>query len=113
MPIYCMQCDSCGKESDIYRAVKDMNTDLPSCCGESMRRKITAPYVTVDIQPYKSTITGEMISSRSQHRAHLKQHNMIEIGNEKPNLKPREVPHEVGGLREELYARISDAKAAA
>lgn len=39
-------------------------------------------YVVPDIQPYKSMITGEMITSRSQHREHLRQHNCFEIGNE-------------------------------
>lgn len=41
-----------------------------------------APYVMSDIQPYKSMITGEMITSRSVHRDHLRQHNCTEIGNE-------------------------------
>ena len=40
------------------------------------------PYVQGDIQPYQSMITGEMITSRSQHREHLRQHNCFEIGNE-------------------------------
>lgn len=39
-------------------------------------------YVSPDIQPYRSQITGEIISSRSQHREHLKRHNCFEIGNE-------------------------------
>lgn len=106
MPIYLLTCDSCGAEKDIYRTVKEYNDDLPNCCGESMRRKITAPYITVDIQPYKSMITGEMITSRSQHRSHLKDHGMIEMGNELPKLEKKEIP-DVPGLREELYARIS------
>jgi hypothetical protein len=42
----------------------------------------TASYIQPDIQPYKSMITGEMITSRSKHREHLRQHNCIEIGNE-------------------------------
>ena len=32
-------------------------------------------YVMPDIQPYKSMIDGRMITSRSEHRAHLKAHN--------------------------------------
>lgn len=39
-------------------------------------------YIVPDIQPYQSMIDGRMIQSRSEHRAHLKQHGMIEIGNE-------------------------------
>lgn len=42
----------------------------------------SASYIIPDIQPYKSMITGEMITSRSHHREHLRQHNVQEIGNE-------------------------------
>lgn len=42
-----------------------------------------APYVMGDIKPYQSMITGEMIQGRAQHRAHLRQHGCIEVGNEK------------------------------
>lgn len=105
MPIYAVKCTKCDHKEDIFRSVAQYN-DLPDHCGERMQRVITAPYVAPDIQPYKSTITGEPITSRSQHRAHLKQHGMVEVGNEKPKLKKKEIP-DVGGLREELYARIS------
>lgn len=39
--------------------------------------------VVGDISDYRSTITGEMITSRSQHREHLKDHDCFEVGNEK------------------------------
>ena len=42
------------------------------------------PQFMPDIQPYTSTITGEQITSRSKHRAHLKAHNCIEMGDQKP-----------------------------
>jgi hypothetical protein len=48
-------------------------------------------YVMADIQPYKSMIDGRMITSRSQHRAHLKAHNCVEVGNENPT-KHRQAP---------------------
>ena len=41
-----------------------------------------APIIMPDIQPYQSMADGSLITSRSQHRAHLRQHNCIEIGNE-------------------------------
>lgn len=37
-------------------------------------------------KPYKSMVTGEMITSRAKHREHLKRHNMVEVGND-PNLR--------------------------
>lgn len=46
-------------------------------------------YVMPDIQGYQSQATGEWISSRSQHREHLKIHRLIEIGNEKQVNTPR------------------------
>lgn len=54
-----------------------------------------------DIQPYKSMITGEMITSRSQHRDHLKAHKVIEVGNETKYLqpKPKQLPP---GLKERI-----------
>lgn len=36
-----------------------------------------------DIQPYQSMIDGHMVTSRSEHRTHLRDHNCIEVGNEK------------------------------
>ena len=41
-----------------------------------------APMVMPDIKPYKSMIDGSEIRSRSHHRAHLRQHGCIEVGNE-------------------------------
>lgn len=41
-----------------------------------------APYVMGDISPYQSMQTGEMITSRSHHREHLRRHGLVEIGNE-------------------------------
>lgn len=65
---------------------------------QSMTRQ-TSAMVIPDIQPYKSMITGEMITSRSKHRTHLKDHNCIEVGNEKMTQKPVAPPK---GLREAL-----------
>jgi hypothetical protein len=59
-----------------------------------------APLVMPDIAPYQSMIDGREITSRSVHRAHLRQHGCIEIGNETKYLtkpKPLESPK---GLKE-------------
>lgn len=53
------------------------------------RRDPSAPMVMPDIAGYKSMQTGEWISSRSKHREHLKQHGLIEIGNERVENKPK------------------------
>ena len=43
-----------------------------------------APMVQSDIGGYVSQIDGSWIDSRSKHRNHLKQHLMIELGNDVP-----------------------------
>lgn len=45
--------------------------------------------VMPDIAPYQSTVTGEMITSRSAHREHLKAHSLVEVGNETKYLQPK------------------------
>ena len=47
-----------------------------------------APDVMPDIQPYVSQITGELITSRSRHREHLRDHGYVEIGNDSSLRKP-------------------------
>ena len=60
-----------------------------------------SPYVIPDIQPYRSTLTGELITTRSVHRAHLRQHSVVEVGNEKwPERKPVPMDSCVPELRE-------------
>jgi len=41
-----------------------------------------APLVMGDIAPYRSMIDGTWITSRSQHREHLRAHGCVEIGND-------------------------------
>jgi hypothetical protein len=56
----------------------------------SNARPTQTHYVIGDINPYRSTIDGSVIGSRSTHRAHLKQHGCVEVGNEKQ--KPYQAP---------------------
>lgn len=108
MPIYVVKCDACGQEQDIYRTVAEID-DLPDCCGVKTHRVIQASMVASDIQPYQSMIDGSMITSRSKHKAHLKQNGCIEIGNETKYLKPpkREAPP---GLKQTLIDVVHNGK---
>ena len=45
-----------------------------------------APLVMGDIAPYRSMIDGTWITSRSQHREHLRTHGCFEVGNETGHL---------------------------
>lgn len=64
--------------------------------------------VMPDIQPYQSMIDGSMITSRSQHRSHLKANGCIEIGNETKHLQRKPVSPP-SGLTETL-ARVAYEK---
>lgn len=64
-------------------------------------KEINAPMVMNDIAGYTSMQTGEWIGSRSTHRAHLKQHKLIEIGNEKIQ-PPKEYKYDSEAVKREL-----------
>jgi len=67
-----------------YRMVElDLDAPLPP--------RVT-PYVVRDIQPYHSVLTREVIGSRSEHRAHLRQHGVVEMGNEMPRPSREPLP---------------------
>src|SRR6476659_8490700 len=40
--------------------------------------------VIQDIEPYKSPLDGSIVGSRSRHRDHMREHGVIEMGNEYP-----------------------------
>ncbi len=50
------------------------------------------PYIMSDLSEYRSVVTREMITSRSQHREHLRQHGCIEVGNEMPSVSREALP---------------------
>ena len=56
-------------------------------------------------QPYQSMADGSMITSRSQHREHLRQHNCIEIGNESMETKPVQIK---SNRKEVLRAQLAN-----
>lgn len=110
MPIYVVKCPKCESVTDIFRSLANYE-DLPECCGVTVERQICAPMVVADIQPYQSQLTGEMISSRSQHRDHLKSHGCIEVGNEPVKPKTQswiEQKTQKESLRKEIAARFDN-----
>lgn len=108
MPIYVIRCTECGETAEVFRNISEMN-NLPEHCGKVMRRVICAPMVVADIQPYRSMATGEMITSRSQHSRHLRQHGLVEVGNEPVTQKKTpwlEQKKQKDDLRREVAARL-------
>ena len=67
--------------------------------------------VMSDIQPYISQVDGSVIESRSKHKAHLKQHRMIELGNDVPKQhKPVEIDKKTQEARKRKIAELAYAK---
>ena len=64
-------------------------------------------HVVPDIQPYKSMIDGHMVTSRSEHRRHLKDHGCIEIGNETQPVRAPE-PISRDERRKLLHRQLGD-----
>ena len=70
-----------------------------------------APMVMSDIEGYISQVDGSWIKSRSHHRAHLKQHKMIELGNDVPmQHKPAELSRKSMEARKRQTAELAYAK---
>ena len=69
--------------------------------------------VMSDIDGYISQVDGTWIKSRSQHRSHLKQHRMIELGNDVPmQHKPADMSTKSKEARkreiaEQVYQKLS------
>ena len=117
-------CDQCGKviEEKVVKTDKEKYLEFwtPTLgeeeALESWERKLQMmrlPPKTIniqgDIQPYISQIDGSVISSRSKHKSHLKEHGCIEVGNE--NMSPRttswiENKQNKEALRREIAARL-------
>ena len=65
-----------------------------------------APMVIGDIEPYQSQITGEMITSRSQHREHLKAHGCVEIGDQVHHMQAKRPDFESPERKELIRAQV-------
>lgn len=77
---------------------------------QEMTRK-EAPMVISDIDGYISQVDGSWIDSRSKHRNHLKQHRMIELGNDAPmQQKTAEVSRKSQEARKRQIAELAYAK---
>ena len=70
-----------------------------------------APMVQSDIEGYISQVDGTWIKSRSHHRSHLKQHRMIELGNDVPKEhKKIEMSHKSNEARKRQIAEVAYEK---
>lgn len=106
MPLYEYEC-SCGALTERICPVKDHTPRVKCECGRMAVQVLGFAHVIPDITPYKSMQTGERIRGRAHHRAHLKEHGLIEIGNERlPPRKPKPLPP----LADDLKRAIAETR---
>ena len=108
MPTYVVGCE-CGHTQDIFRKIAERNDCLPEHCGVVMKHRLCAPMVRSDEQEIKSMVDGKMYRSRGAYRAHLKEHGMIEMGNDAPGVKEpieRKPIKPPPGLKEKLIQQV-------
>lgn len=70
--------------------------------------EVSAPFIMDDIQPYRSMADGSIITSRSHHRAHLKQHGCEEIGNETAHIMQRPAIPDDGSRKALIIAQVQE-----
>lgn len=77
------------------------------------RSDLATPMVIRDIGEYRSTLDGTVITTRSQHRDHMRQHGVMEVGNEPIGSLTRAEPskHAVDReLGEAIKRRVEEVK---
>lgn len=83
--MYEHKCFECGHGFEEFRAISAPSPEkCPKCGSDDLRAILDSPTIIGDIQPYNSIVTGELITSRARHREHLKQHDLVEVGDQKP-----------------------------
>ena len=65
-------------------------------------------YVIEDMSEYKSPLDGSMVGSRSAHRAHMREHGVIEVGNEKLKEAKRSYNPQKGEIEQDLMRTMRE-----
>jgi hypothetical protein len=121
-----MLCPKCGYSESNHIEVKKTDEEFflewwtPTIGEEAAKaswqdkvamKSKEAPMVMSDIEGYISQVDGTWIKSRSHHRSHLKQHRMIELGNDVPTQhKPAEISKKSQEARKRQIAELAYAK---
>ena len=71
MPIYDYECSACGSIVDVWAGIEE--TEKLHCCGNWMRRLISAPNINPDFEPYMDENLGPdpILVKSKQHRRQL------------------------------------------
>lgn len=73
-----------------YRGYDGRNKVHPNYGGSWEGEAVGSAMIMSDIGEYRSPLDGSMVTSRSQHRDHMRRHEVIEVGNECFNPRPRD-----------------------
>lgn len=77
----------------------------------SNRSVLPAPMVMRDIGEYRSTLDGTHITTRRQHRDHMRRHDVIEVGNESiGSMGQSEAPSVDRELGEVIKRRVEEVR---
>jgi len=121
-----MICPKCGYSESNHIEVKKTDEEfflewwIPTIGEEAAKaswldkvamKTREAPTVVSDIDGYVSQVDGSWIKSKSMHRDHLKQHRMIELGNDVPQQhKPIEISRKSNEARKRQIAEMAYSK---
>ena len=120
-----MKCPNCGYEEgnhavklsdeeyfmEIWTPTLGLEEAKKSWLEKQSQPRQLTHMVMSDIDGYVSQVDGSWIKSRSQHKSHLKQHGMIELGNDVPQQhKSIEINKQSNEARKRQIAELAYAK---
>ena len=105
MPLYDVECGGCRKKDVIFRKI-DERDNLPECsCGGTVFRVITAPMLaSVNIEPFISPASGEVIDSKTKYKEDLRRSGSIPW---EPGIK-EEIARNLVHAQEKAFAPIAE-----
>lgn len=88
MAIYPYICDGCGKNEEVIQSITSYieQPRIPDCCEVKMRRVFTPLLMSMDFEPFVSTIDGTIINSRSDRREHMSRHGVVPFDDIAPDI---------------------------
>lgn len=94
MPLYTYKCPNCGAEETEFNKVDERHTLAPTCC-EPMNLKIMPTQIPPQIlgagslNGYRCPVTDQWVTSYKQKRQIMKDHDLVEVGDDSPAKRER------------------------
>lgn len=76
---------------------------------DDKRSELAAPAVIGDVPEHRNHATGEIVSTRRRHREILREHNLVEFGNDM--IKQKKSMHDKGEVARTIKESIDQLKA--